>query len=286
MCHGKQQRMAGLPYPKHLHVVAGKPIIYRTIELCRQAGFNDIYVVAPNNDHWLAAQRDMGFQLVSLEDPGHCVLTGIQLVKDYWKDGGVILLGDVIYSIPCLVSLLRSNRVLFVGTEDLSSSTGELFGMHISPEGAEEIIWALEGAGIHCMRNPPVEPQGGHLRGLLWQLAGDSSRNPNARNTPLFLSVKNFGHPDYTIDLDSPDSLLRIAEIENQIDKTAFDLTFSVEPIWGETLTCFYCTKIGCDYKFSGRSGQNVITYGICQKCFTNSQDRKWKSYHLPRELH
>lgn len=283
MCHGKQQRIS-LPYPKHLHVVADRPIIYRTIDFCRQAGFDDIFVVAPNDSHWQGAQRDRKFTLLSLEDPGHCVLAGIKLVEEHWENGATILLGDVIYSPPCLLTLLHSQKTLFVGTEDLSSSTGELFGVHISPDRVVEIKQAMD--HLTCLKNPPVDPQGGHLRHLLWQLAGESSRKPNMRDTDLFVSTRSLWYSDYTLDLDSEDNFPRISEIEKRLDKTVFGLKFDVVPQRDELLACFYCGKFGTDLKFYGHSGNQVVSYGSCQLCFEKSEDRIWSHFHSPQGAH
>lgn len=155
LAQGTQQRLIGCSTPKQLlplPACGGTPIVARTMGMVGR-----LLRAWPEQAHlvtmvtWHEVWRDLphpwtgtglAIELVSLLDPGNSSLKGIaryldgpreKLHQDF--DRTVVLLGDVVYSWPCLEQLFdvgpeeSSDADVFAVSPDLSASAGELWGL-------------------------------------------------------------------------------------------------------------------------------------------------------------
>lgn len=190
---------------------------------------------------------------IELASPGNSSLLGVFEVlrlRDQWwlrdyfeyehiKDGStcgradkidktVVLLGDVLYSWRCLASLLAHDRyqekILFVGTHDLSTSGGELWGVAYSMSAHMKM---MEYAAAALVKHPPFEDyQPGQLRRWYWAARNGrtvaqmlSPAAPAMEFTPGRYFLACGGDPsevpdvrDYTMDVDVPEHLMLLEE--------------------------------------------------------------------------
>lgn len=148
---------------------------------------------------------------VELAQPGNSALKGIARFleriaygsdPDRDPDRVVVLLGDVVYSWGCLQELITQRPhapaypYAFVGTTDLTPSTGELWGITWTRSGAPEMI---EGLGRALDHHPPFDDyQPGQLRRWLWEMRGKDVAG-------VFGAYH--GVDDYTRDIDLPEHI-------------------------------------------------------------------------------
>jgi hypothetical protein len=159
-----------------------------------------------------------------LADPGNSSLKGIaryltKIATDRGDDEHtVVLLGDVVYSMHCLETLLtRHAPIMFAGTSDLSTSGGELWGVSWRKECERTMMTML---GNALAKHPPFHDtyQPGQMRRWYWALdqwmrSGGDCVPPR----PWYVAVD-----DFTRDIDLPEhvaALPALSERAAQDDK-------------------------------------------------------------------
>jgi NDP-sugar pyrophosphorylase family protein len=199
-----------IPHPKTLLRVGGKELLTRTLDLVQE---NTTVI----GERYLASYLRDRDRLITLADPGYCIISGLAATQAIWCSEGrvVVLLGDVLYSPECMRSILSDQRPLaFFGTADLSQGTGELFSMIFTKETVGEIADMV----VRARCNDPESNiyQCGHLRTLLWgtmvnrgQYANHNFYDGDGIISNLYTIIS-----DYTMDFDLPEHLERIPEIE------------------------------------------------------------------------
>ena len=205
MAQGEQRRLADLGYPKQLVAVDGEPILDRTLRLAAE--------FCPDHVALIIGRRELGAErpgLVTLTDPGHCVLDGIAQTVDLWGSGRVVvLLGDVVFSRAALWAIFADGRpFFFAGTPVVSGSFGELFALSFAADRHKRLAHLLE--TVPCRRTSTGTPmryavgqQGGHLRRLLWH-SQNGDRRPRQQR---YLEIG-----DWTDDIDEPSDLARLPD--------------------------------------------------------------------------
>jgi len=147
---------------------------------------------------------------VSLPEPGNSSLKGIARYLEQRTQSGrhydhtIVLLGDVVYSWACLDAIWRQSKTCgFVGTSDLSSGSGELWGVAWSREHELSMIADLQDA---MLRHPPFEDtyQPGQLRRWItgWRRGDIVDHVAKATIAMRYAAVD-----DYTHDIDRPSDL-------------------------------------------------------------------------------
>jgi len=170
---------------------------------------------------------------VELADPGNSSLKGIaRYLEDSAYDRGaestIVLLGDVVYSWACLASLrVIADRGGFVGTSNLSSSGGEIWGIAWHRSREDIMLADLRDA---LLRHPPFDDtyQPGQLRRWLvgWRRGDVTDHVVRLQRTGDYLCVD-----DYTMDVDLPTHipLLEAASRAAAYDDEQHDV------LWGST---------------------------------------------------
>ncbi len=228
MAQGQQRRLSGLTHPKHLLEVGGEPILMRTLRMLfdfdqseRAAGRETaLTIFGPRG-----LPQGHGSH-VELDAPGSCIVDGILAVAatPFWSRPWfrtVILLGDVVWSWAALEAVLADRRPLvFAGTPTLSSSEGEVFALAFdNPQEVDNLCRTcpcrLDGKRVRSFMNP----QGGHLRRLLWW-AQEQQKRQMAPLHEVRADAKQTWHPDlylpiadWTDDVDTPEDVARLPEL-------------------------------------------------------------------------
>jgi hypothetical protein len=231
LAQGEQKRLPNLlGYPKQavrLPWCGDTPLMARTL---RQIDILDagarVTVIAGPILRGLLEQASPcdSVEFVQLPAPGNSSLKGIARYlegiaygSDHDRDLGrvVVLLGDVVYSWQCLLVLLglvemagTRTPLRFVGTRDLTSSTGELWGIAWERVAAPGMLKGLSNALEH---HPPFDDyQPGQLRRWLWEMNGGSPwRSPEFDCSPGVLAETGgyVAIDDYTRDIDLPEHI-------------------------------------------------------------------------------
>lgn len=219
LAQGSQTRLPNLSFPKQLLQLpdcADAPILERTLR--------QLEVIAPSAVITLVASQRIIQEAIkfsnksslifcTLADPGNSSLKGLDR---YFKGSGdvvtgdpkthqtVVLLGDVIYSWHCLLSLFDVSGfapVRFAGTSNLSPGGGELWGVAWRQGIHPSMLDSLERA---MAKHPPASVddtyQPGQMRRLLWDIDAKKRWNLNDGQRPWFVAVD-----DYTMDIDLPE---------------------------------------------------------------------------------
>lgn len=199
-----------LDRPKHLLPVAGEPILCRTQRLLEELEpAASIAVIG-----WPALAR-AAVSLVTLPEPGYCVLDGISQTGFLWGTGRVlVLLGDVVWSREALAGVVADNRRLFVaGTRDLSPSQGEAFALSFADREEVEVELATCPCRVSGTGSPLGfrKAQGGHLRRFLWWAQRRRGLKPPRKQD----WCPEIYHPidDWTDDIDTPRDLERLGAL-------------------------------------------------------------------------
>jgi molybdopterin-guanine dinucleotide biosynthesis protein A len=224
MCQGQQRRLPLLNRPKHLLQIGGVPILQRTIHLLAEHGVPDCIVIGPqaiadDMQHWAIPTF-----LITLADPGICIVDGILAARDRWSGSArtLVLLGDVVWSQAALAAFLADERpVVFAGTPVLSASEGEVFALGFDdPQAMRNLCMSCPCRVDRSRIRGFPRQQGGHLRRLLWH-AQEHARlrvHPSLRRSwheDMYLPIE-----DWTTDIDTPKDaerlpdLARLAELE------------------------------------------------------------------------
>jgi hypothetical protein len=224
MCQGSQSRLPDLGIPKQMVRVNGEPNIRRTHRLIGElADVRSITTVG-----WPRLARAVD-SLVTIPDPGQCILDGIDQTRFLWSSGRVVvLLGDVVFSRAALAGIFSDERDLFfAGTSDLSTAGGEVFGFAASGLRArEEAVGALVSCPCRSVRYGGS--QGGHLRRLLWWIQQCRGLRPLSNHQSVVgpdADQLDFDHEmtwceelylgidDWTDDIDTPADLDQLPEL-------------------------------------------------------------------------
>lgn len=251
LCQGQQKRLPELAIPKQmlrLPACGDTPILYRTLrQVSHLAPDADDPVGSPfkvtvvawlplaeqvmMDELPLLEGRNLTLGVHTLADPGNSSLKGIaRFLRDPSQHADrynrtVVLLGDVVYSWACIRAIFERHPCRFVGTEDLSRSGGELWGISWSNAADKELRWCLDEA---LKQHPQFEAyQPGQLRRWLWMtpLAGSRSSDPN-KNTllaelnahgpimlPWYHPIDTFVAGDYTRDIDIPEHVALLPDL-------------------------------------------------------------------------
>lgn len=226
LAQGTQERMGGrgvgwkqlLPLP----LCNGVPILVRTLVQLKgflksstitvvtwDALFRDADMTRGTREPWRDVVRgkiDPTLRHVELANPGNSSLKGIaryleERPYDRGAESTIVLLGDVVYSWACLAALrVISDMSGFVGTSDLSSSAGEIWGVAWHRSREDVMLADLRDA---LLRHPPFDDtyQPGQLRRWLvgWRRGDVTDHVTRLRRTQGYLCVD-----DYTMDVDLP----------------------------------------------------------------------------------
>lgn len=151
---------------------------------------------------------------VPLADPGNSSLKGIARYLE--TRGGrryeqtVVLLGDVVYSWACLDALWQiADGHGFVGTKDLASDRGEVWGVAWHRRHEDDMMSALRDA---LLRHPPFDDnyQPGQMRRWITGWARGDLRDHVAKHRAL---GRYADIDDYTHDIDVPHDLALLPEL-------------------------------------------------------------------------
>jgi hypothetical protein len=160
-------------------------------------------------------------EFVSLPDPGNSSLRGLGEYFDLKRertgtvlssDRCVVLLGDVVYSWDCMRMLLDpAAAIRFVGTSDLSTSGGELWG--IAWDTSRTVM--LETLREALARHPKVDDvyQCGQMRRWWWAVRDVA--------IAACLPAEERGYmvcDDYTFDLDKPADIRLLSERAPEVE--------------------------------------------------------------------
>ncbi len=226
LAQGTQQRLGRQHGPKQLlglPACGGVPIMCRTV---RQVfSLSDWWPTIVTWAHvrivGLSWPIDSGRRTVmpayfELLDPGNSSLKGIARYLEQRERSGrrydrtIVLLGDVVYSWACLGAIWQmSNTYGFVGTSDISSGGGELWGVAWEREFDSRMMADLRDA---LLRHPPFEDayQPGQLRRWItgWQRGDITDHVAKYRRTGSYVDID-----DYTHDIDIPHDLVLLPEL-------------------------------------------------------------------------
>lgn len=204
MAHGYKQL---LPLPG----CGGTPILVRTLRQLSMIGKPGWQVTVLG---WNGLTMELMPQCLfpnlnavamELPDPGNSSLKGIARYLEnqayHRADATIVLLGDVVYSWACLYALVTfSGRFGFVGTSNLSSSGGELWGVAWHQSYADIMLSELRDA---MLRHPPFddEYQPGQLRRWItgWRHGELTTHVASLDRRGAYCRVD-----DYTMDVDLP----------------------------------------------------------------------------------
>jgi hypothetical protein len=188
-----------------------------------------------------------GVHAVELVDPGNSSLKGIHRylletrprafrnADDHEHDHAasphhtIVLLGDVVYSWACLMTLWEASYSYgYTGTSDMSESGGELWGIAWARSHEDKMLCDLQDG---LLRHPPLEDtyQPGQLRRWVigWHRGTMQHRIAGLRHGGVWHDVD-----DYTMDVDLPHHvpLLAKASYEAAKDDLAHGLTWGPQP--------------------------------------------------------
>lgn len=128
---------------------------------------------------------------------------GVPPAEPEWERT-IVLLGDVVYSWACLRAIFVEGGTAFVGTGDLSTSGGELWGIVWGAYTESMMVEALADA---LGKHPPfTEYQPGQLRRWLWAFDERWKQPDGAR--PWYQAID-----DYTRDIDTPEHVKMLPEL-------------------------------------------------------------------------
>lgn len=239
LAQGTQQRLVGVTTPKCLLPLSAcndAPIVGRTLRMLYAiegdhprnkfeisgitlVSWAEVFEGMTREATRFSSPAMIAYNKVSLPDPGNSSLKGIARYCDYGRvfrltpddferqTRYVVLFGDTLYSWTTLEALVcgLGREALFVGTDDLSNSGGELWGLSwVAPRATAMMSEALE----HAMRrHPPVKDvyQPGQMRNWLWAVDG---MNTHARGRPWWEPVTG-----YTMDVDLPEHVKLLRDV-------------------------------------------------------------------------
>jgi choline kinase len=226
LAQGTQQRLGRQFGPKQLFALpacGGVPIMCRTVRQVwhMTAGWWPTIVTWSDVKaaiSWLTHEGNPGYTVTpayyTLSEPGNSSLKGIARYLEQRGiqrfDHTVVLLGDVVYSWACLESIWKMTSAWgFVGTSNLSNSTGELWGVAWSREHEDGMIRQL---GDALLRHPPFEDeyQPGQLRRWItgWQRGALEDHVAKLAHHGSYLAID-----DYTHDIDLPRDMVMLPDL-------------------------------------------------------------------------
>jgi MobA-like NTP transferase domain len=251
LAQGTQQRLGAqhgykqlLPLP----ACGGVPILMRTLRQLKALYVAPAIAVVGWEPLFGTIRRDhQDVACYELPNPGNSSLKGIARYLDERErrarrdlDSGLpvevavnrghestlVLLGDVVYSWHCLISLMALTTTWgFAGTRDLSASGGELWGVAWSAQFGPRMQGDLRDA---LLRHPPFEDeyQPGQLRRWLvgWRRGDLTEHVRSLRRRGTYIDVD-----DYTMDVDLPHHIPALGEVSIQAaaDDARHGLTWS-----------------------------------------------------------
>ena len=226
MCHGKQSRMCDYEGYKHLVPVCGEPLVQRTGRMLRELREQAlIRVVAPDVEEWRAVTREMGADLVATPHPLFLAALPEVIPTGIKPDRFLILCGDVIFSPEILQRLVDAKAPVafagrFVPNIFTGRPAGELFGLSLEGKFLYPFVSGIKDmiGKLGTMRS--------QLEGVLDdRTAVEAVMEKNLRLWMLMHIWEDSGMgevieckwTDYIDDIDGPDDLERLPQIEEVI---------------------------------------------------------------------
>jgi hypothetical protein len=119
---GESARWANhLNMPKHLVPIdpSGQTLIGRTVEMLKNAGIDNIFIVTQHEEIVELVKKDVGIiRLANSKSLADSILSS----RKYWTNRTIVLLGDVFFSRECLSKILIcKSKVKFFGTDQFDN---------------------------------------------------------------------------------------------------------------------------------------------------------------------
>jgi len=207
MAQGRQSRLSKLGTPKQFLDVNGEPILGRTIRLLKDYG------VVPDVVCWMdMAERvlELGAYPLVLDDPGRCILDGIDAVREsFGSKATIVLLGDVVYSRWALRRIWNESGtkdLFFAVSEDLDTGSGETFALAFRwhrNDFVRDMLSVVPCRKAHDDEKLPY--QCGHLRNLLFCMQGARNMRPMPQRG--YCEELSLVIDDWTSDIDTPEDV-------------------------------------------------------------------------------
>lgn len=205
MAQGQQER---LPVATHGHKqllrIGNESIVARQVRLLREAGAEDIRIVAEATRAWVEASESLHVPLDPLRIPGNCILDGVSACLHRLPQSEtrpvLFMLGDVVFSRALVHSVLSDHGEIRIfarnGPNPSTKKTcGEAFALRVS-DTAKKPIAALAQSRAHASGS----------RGKLWDLAAALAVSRLFGGEPIHPT-----HPsDWSDDIDDPADLDRL----------------------------------------------------------------------------
>lgn len=172
MCQGQSSRWAG-SYPKHLAMIAGEPVIVRTMRQLKALNIDNVIIVG---EEYHFGQFGKVHEQI---DPQPEICNGIRDTYPLWEghDRTVILCGDVVYSDACIRAIYEDQTQLRIfGRIGENPITGkaydERFAVAFDEDYGLPVLWAIDAvllrpeciaslkALYYIMLGVPCVPQG------------------------------------------------------------------------------------------------------------------------------
>jgi hypothetical protein len=204
MAQGRQTRIKSISTRKQLLPVGGRPLLVRTIGQVRARKHEPVVVGWP--DMQRVVEQEYGCELITLTDPGDCILDGIFMTMGrWWRGRNYFLLGDVVYSNAAMDTIFGCKEdVAFFGTTDLHAAGGELFAYTML--GRSVAVTAELLLEVPCRQvNYQGVQQAGHLRNLLLQWQRHLGLTPKTQDyyaEELLVPIE-----DWTDDIDTDEQV-------------------------------------------------------------------------------
>lgn len=195
MAHGAQERFESYPLGcKALLPVGsdGESILGRTIRLAAPIG--EVVVWAPLNG---VIDQRCGTQVWSCARPGDSLLAQLRTTYPLWQRGGLILLGDVVFSKRLMqrMAIVRSSIPLLFGRKGTNTWTGKTHGECYA------VVVPHSEAASFLLESMPSE-------GKLWDLLAALGATAHGGASQFFREVT-----DFTDDIDTPEDVEHILPV-------------------------------------------------------------------------
>lgn len=164
---GERWAKGGPTTLKQLADVGGETVIERQLRQLHARGIWDITIVA--HDYRLKHEQVGWF----VPEPRRYVVESWLSARELWRDGTLVLLGDVYFTDAAMDTMLAESGLKWFGREHPSKLTGgpgEVFAMGIGdPATHERVVTALRVGIEHADETGPHRDRSGAPKGSVWQ---------------------------------------------------------------------------------------------------------------------